>query len=217
MRPDALFHAGQVVPAAEFAAAGNVFPRRPVAQMPVKFHAVPGEVFVVRLGIGGLGVEIQNAHGLQAFLQSHIEPPPQALSPGIPGQIDGDLRRPAVGGPLREGSGIGVAQELPVLLGAEPGICFQSAGDAPPELRRRGDCVFKGDGGVLHLPGVDVQKRRRVLCGCGADDRLHGTAPFPEPILSRPGEKGKREPPVSLLRKVLLGYNFGGFYKSILI
>lgn len=88
-------------------------------------------------------------------LQSLVQGLPHAPSPGLRGQIDRAFRTPAVGGPLPWRAGVGIAQNTALLLPDQPGELGDVLGETKGKFLRRGDLIFKADGGALHKGTVN--------------------------------------------------------------
>ncbi len=205
MGTQVLLHPGHAVPAAEFVAAPVELPHHMVAHAPVEADAVSGQVLVLLLGAGDAGAGVDNVLHGQQFLQRAVQGPAQAAPPAVLPDIDGDLRRPGVGGPLVEGAGVGVAGEGPVPLCSQVGVPLQGFPDAPGKVGQGGDLVLVSDGRSAHVGRVDRQKLRRVAGlrdpqrkgGWGHGERLLSGGFFYFITPSRPCLRGNtgRQPP----------------------
>ena len=118
-----------------------------------------------RIRVGDAGAEVTYVLTAETVLKSEVQSRPDPLSMTGLADVDGGLDRPAVGSAGLEGRGIGVADGLSVFLGDKAGIAFQCMLDALPELFSGGGNVFKGNGGVLYIRGIDTCQTGCVLRG----------------------------------------------------
>ena len=118
-----------------------------------------------RIRVGDAGAEIAYILPPETVLKSEVQCRPDTLSVTGLTDVDGGLDRPAVGSAGLEGRGVGVTDRLTVLLGDKIGIAFQCMTDALPELLGRRSNIFKGDGGVLDIGGIDACQFSGVLRG----------------------------------------------------
>ena len=81
---------------------------------------------------------------------------------GLLSDVDGCLDIPVIGGAGMEGAGIDVAYDLSSPLCDEVGIGFKGGTDPASEFFFAGDFVFKGDGGLCDVGGIDRKQRRYV-------------------------------------------------------
>src|SRR3954452_18917366 len=110
----------QLVPAD--VAPGAVLP----ADFAVDADQLEAEAFVQglagRIRQGDAGAGHAEATLAQALEEGSVEGAPDALAADLVAYVDGDRGAPAICGPLVEGGGVGVGDQLPVALGDEPGV-----------------------------------------------------------------------------------------------
>ncbi len=109
-----------------------------------------------RIRVGDTGTQITDILASEAILECMVQRRSNTLSVTGLADVDGGLDRPAVGGACLEGGGVGVADGLTAVLGDEVGIAFQRMSDALPELLCGGGDIFKGDGGILDIWGINA-------------------------------------------------------------
>src|SRR5688572_17226244 len=100
-------------------------------------------------------------------------------------QVDADLARPAVGGPVFHRRGVGVADDTVVLLEHHPGVAFVRDGDAAGHVLRGRRLVLERDDRFGDVRPVDRRAGRAVLSR-GVPDGRHRRQ---KSNWSRPGRK----------------------------
>ena len=104
-------------------------------------------------------------HTQQLLVQIPADPP----SLGFGSQIDGKIRAPHIGGALKIGPGIGIAQDLPVFLGNKPRKLPQGLLDPQSHFRRRGRHIFKRDRGSGNIGCINGGNCRCIRDLCHAN------------------------------------------------
>ena len=169
MRADLFFHPYDVVPAVEFISALFEVGDKVVAHMAVEIDAVRIHIGIGRGGIGDAGVECDDALCAKIGLKGFVELASRAGVTGLFSDVDGCLDIPVIGGAGMEGAGIDVAYDLSSPLCDEVGIGFKGGLDPASEFFFAGDFVFKGDGGLCDVGGIDRKQRRCIIGGRGTD------------------------------------------------
>ena len=169
MRTDLFFHPYDVVPAVEFISALFEVGDKVVAHMAVEIDAVRIHIGIGRGGIGDAGVECDDALCAKIGLKGFVELASRAGVTGLLSDVDGCLDILVIGGAGMEGAGVDVAYDLSSPLCDEVGIGFKGGLDPASEFFFAGDFVFKGDGGLCDVGGIDRKQRCCVIGGRGAD------------------------------------------------
>src|SRR5436853_222008 len=106
----------------------------------------------------------------QAREESFVEGAADALATGVLADVDGDAGAPTIGGAFVEGGCVGVANDLTLPLGDEPGVTGAVALDPRPHLGRVRRPFLKGDGAALDVRRVDRRAGGAVAGGDGVSD-----------------------------------------------
>ncbi len=166
---DGLFEPDHIEPAAVFVAGIVVGTERAEAEL-----LVQGAAGIVRHGHDAVG----RAHALllQQREKDSIELRAESAPGRVAADVDRQLRVPAVGRALLRAVGVGVGQDVPVLLRDQPGIDRAVAPDAAGKLRLGRQDRLKGDGriDILRVDG----KTGRGIAGVRKSD-VHDLPPAP--------------------------------------
>ena len=118
---------------------------------------------------GDARVRLAEALAREDRQQRLVERAADAATARVFVHVDGDVRRPAVGGAFAVARGVGVAAHALRFAAHEPRVRLQRRGDAPAHLALAGRIDLEGDRRIAHDRVVDRRDAGGVLCARDAD------------------------------------------------
>ena len=162
------FHPYHMIPGIKFISAFMEFSNHGIPHMGMKFHTVFCQVLIFFFRIGNAYIQINDILSTAQRFHGLIKLPANAALSIPLLHVNAQFCSPVIGSSSHERTGVGISQDFtaaPLFQGLRHniGIFLQGALYASFHLLKTGNVIFKGDGGMFHIGGIDILYLFRVL------------------------------------------------------